>query len=716
MYCVPSFVLQRSAATRSRLSDRDKKLLLQTYSKLSLLLCHRPPKPESAVLPLIREYLQTCPWPSECLAIHQDRGNLLQLAVINNYPDVAEYFISLGAEVNAVGCGCPLHLACKLGHVEMVQRLLMLNADPTLLSTVCYPHEHTKDKFMYDPSLDTVNVVCALQIHDSRGFDVPLAYALQSDSVECVKVLGEQQVGLHCGLTPLGFACDVGAVKCVSYLSKLQPSQVNEVDDHGLLPIHYAIKWGRPMIETLVFSGASVLAKTPQHNTLLHLLLGDGNHNKQLSQSAEFLLNCGLNMNVNTLNMDGQTALHRLMLRLRKTSDKQLQAELIQTLQLLLQARANPNIGCRVGMRPVQILLTSNPCIVSFQTTKEVLRLLLKYGVNLNLASQDKATVSELFLKVASKWILTSRLQSEQLPQFSQTLDLICRNSRGLSSIRDKVCHLYIVLSYARPLADSNISMYGSYYNHTQVHGYLITLLAVMRALIQCSCQMAGCQSHAGYVYDFCGWVLKEGQTLPYPDFHAAVLLLLENPSLQRSRDTPYKPQLQHVSKHILDRLRNPSLSSPCFYSVTELLQLLLVFLCHQGPRHIKDFLRDQVLRSDTDSWPPSQQYIQQFLIQVARSPVSLKHAAADTIYRQLGRRLHLIDSLPLPKEIKQYLSNLVYVGIPSWYKGFYSWRNLGPGFWKKFLLKSMLVTKYFLTSFLIGWQLCCAAMFENSC
>ena len=55
---------------------------------------------------------------------------------------VVKLLLKKGCDVNAGICSLPLHLACKLGHVHIVQILLTHGARADLESTVCAPCEH----------------------------------------------------------------------------------------------------------------------------------------------------------------------------------------------------------------------------------------------------------------------------------------------------------------------------------------------------------------------------------------------------------------------------------------------------------------------------------------------------------------------------------------------------------------------------------------------
>ena len=50
--------------------------------------------------------------------------------------------ISRGCDLNAGLCSLPLHLACKLGHAQIVQLLLDSGAKADLPRRVCYPVTH----------------------------------------------------------------------------------------------------------------------------------------------------------------------------------------------------------------------------------------------------------------------------------------------------------------------------------------------------------------------------------------------------------------------------------------------------------------------------------------------------------------------------------------------------------------------------------------------
>ena len=327
---------------------------------------------------------------------------LLQNAIIQSRSDIVKFLIKKGADLNAPICGRPLLLAMRLGQEKLIALLLRSGADPDQSGSVCYPLEHICSKMKYDERIQHFSTVClGDHIHSIRGRCMaytPLCHALFSDSLDCILTFlkhyesntSQRNENINDWLWRK--SCAFGALICLKHFSALVSKQaVNKVDKNGILPIQYAVMWGKPYLECVVHCGGNINAVLPHHQTLLHYLLSEfNNFNKQaleypfhrqvdarISERLKYLLECGLSMNVNRLDDIGMTAIlyffnsyisDMMSYRAIETAPSSqcvqseydmysaLRLDILESLKLLLSSGANTNIRCRGGKSCLHLL------------------------------------------------------------------------------------------------------------------------------------------------------------------------------------------------------------------------------------------------------------------------------------------------------------------------------------------------------------------------
>ncbi len=77
---------------------------------------------------------------------NDDGHNVLLAAVLQGDFEVLHMLLTEGCNVNQPKCTLPLHLACRLGHVELVEYLLHRDARMDLEAGMCYPGPHQPTK------------------------------------------------------------------------------------------------------------------------------------------------------------------------------------------------------------------------------------------------------------------------------------------------------------------------------------------------------------------------------------------------------------------------------------------------------------------------------------------------------------------------------------------------------------------------------------------
>ena len=261
---------------------------------------------------------------------------------------------------------------------------------------------------------------------------------------------------------------------------------LNKLDSHGYSPLHYAVRWGRNITEYLVLHGANVQMKTKTEQTVLHVLFSGAvdrwittnsskkAHKRLCSSSVSrsvhdvtragipaelpsgmvectrYLLSCGLQMNINALDKNGNSALHCLMSLVHMNlcgkdgvRSEERQSLWITTVQecvvALLQAHINPNIPNKAGDTCLHLLLTkpsveitsketesiSNRFIYNLPGIVPVLGDLLKHGAKPNMINNSEATGMELLLRQSVERLFGQAPGKWKSPDKSEVASLI---------------------------------------------------------------------------------------------------------------------------------------------------------------------------------------------------------------------------------------------------------------------------------------------------
>ena len=277
-----------------------------------------------APLAKIKEKLEKHSMTTDILRERNARGyNMLQKAVILGRPDLVTYLISMGANVESKGCCPPLHLACKLGRLDVLHVLLAQGVDVTRPAAICFPAR------MNAAGLD-VSKSAPSDHHKTRGVGVSrtchsdiqmsdsLTCALTGDNVDVVRcILGTPGIDLPEDYEGnlLHMACTGGHVDCIRYLVEERGLDgiINIAGWDGWTPLHHCVTWGYTLTSYVMDHSGDVRVKTDRQETCLHLLYRTCIIFSEVSRLTRLLLSTGLTDDVNDLDCNGYSALHCLL-------------------------------------------------------------------------------------------------------------------------------------------------------------------------------------------------------------------------------------------------------------------------------------------------------------------------------------------------------------------------------------------------------------------
>ncbi len=288
--------------------------------------------------------------------VNWDGFTLLQRAVIGNHIAVLKLLIKKGCDVNAGICSLPLHLACKLGHVHVVQLLLTYEARADLESTVCFPEEH-KMKTYPD------QIFCLAY----QAAYTAVSYALIGDHEQVLRLLLHHENSRHLVKTAylLHEACRFVAHECCRYILQRYSEQIAIEDAEGKTPLQISLLMDTDNALFLMDNGAEFKESvflTDEGSTLHEMFrykvsLG-------LVRATKFALEHGFRTHINLRDQEGNTALHILLRHVGRTVRGNIQSEydreMVDCVKMLLSNGADTNLPNRVGETPLHAVLSDN--------------------------------------------------------------------------------------------------------------------------------------------------------------------------------------------------------------------------------------------------------------------------------------------------------------------------------------------------------------------
>uniref|UniRef100_A0AAX7VMA9 Ion transport domain-containing protein n=1 Tax=Astatotilapia calliptera TaxID=8154 RepID=A0AAX7VMA9_ASTCA len=240
----------------------------------------------------------------------------LHRATIFDHTELAEYLISLGADINSTDCkgNSPLLLATSCGAWKTVALLLSKGANVNVRDKCGCNFLHLAIlqpkglKNLPEEVLQLNSVKALLSCEDNDGC-TPLHYACRLGIHDSVKnMLGlSGQLGLACKSkdkkSALHFAAQYGRINtCHRLLESITDSRLlNEGDERGLTPLHLASKEGHTKVVQLLLQTHVVDYKGW---TCLHHAASEG-----YTQTMDILLAANLKL-LDKTDEDGNSALH----------------------------------------------------------------------------------------------------------------------------------------------------------------------------------------------------------------------------------------------------------------------------------------------------------------------------------------------------------------------------------------------------------------------
>ncbi|XP_069559574.1 transient receptor potential cation channel subfamily A member 1b [Brachyistius frenatus] len=243
----------------------------------------------------------------------------LHRATIFDHAELAEYLISLGADLNSIDCkgNSPLLLATSCGAWKTVALMLSKGANVNMTDRCGCNFLHLAIlqpkglKNLSEEVLQQNSVKALLSCEDNEGC-TPLHYACRLGIHDSVKnMLGlSGQLGLACKSkdkkSALHFAAQYGRVNtCHRLLETITDSRLlNEGDERGLTPLHLASGEGHTKVVQVLLRKGALFHSDYKGWTCLHHAASQG-----YTQTMDILLSANLKL-LDKSDEDGNTALH----------------------------------------------------------------------------------------------------------------------------------------------------------------------------------------------------------------------------------------------------------------------------------------------------------------------------------------------------------------------------------------------------------------------
>ena len=618
------------------------------------------------------------------------------MAVISNKETLLTLLLELGLDPSTAKCSPPLHLACFLGHLPLVQTLMLHGANPNQEAGMCYPKSHAPVRHV--PSrfhfLETDIFLC-----DGIG-KPPLLYAIQNDHIEIVKMLISKETEWPLHQYPLHYACQFGSFHSVKYLTKLKTSELNATDLHAMTTLHYGVNWGKDFVQYLVEAGVNVHRKTKTNKTALHLLFANTQIPADIFETTKYLLGMGLEQDISLVDENQNSALHELITHVNykvgnytKTNINQgdYDSEIINTLDLMAKHNCEMNQVNNSGLTPLHKLLitfefvASNEQIgetlemlpahekykVDFTVLYKALQILLHHGADPNLTTCAGRSAFHIILHTALNIDPQKLIENKQC--YFECISLLCSNGAQPS------CTLAVHKTTAAILTElgrHSLALSDEYIRKSRSEFVKDLLSLLARNGLNCNHKTSLGVKISENVSG-CGNVLVDmvrlAQFIHQPSdlkyIYTWVLTLMQlgaNPDIE-----PYQsdPIICHSQSSIFLKSKNTQAVNQYMYEIQDLRQLLegghaqrLLLLFYNSMQHEALFQSMNsakfMSRFDPNRIPSS--HFVKMLNSLVCHPRSLQQIARVAIYVAIDRQLLLrVPQLPIPKRLQHYLINI---------------------------------------------------------
>ena len=699
----------------------------------NVLIINRPPPiPSEAIDRLLSEadrdntdpdeierVFKECRSGSTLMQFSNDDGfNALQLAVIHNNIRLVKLLLDDGFDANHGKCSLPLHLACLLGHKDIVKMLLKHGARVDLEMGMCHPRPHhpisqARSKFYW---MDRDVFDCSLK-------PVPaLCYALQNDHLDIVRLLLEPEDKLlyHWpqGKFPLHHACKYGALRCITYLTETYPESINKSDEDGYTPLLLALTWGKEYAMYLIENGADIHALTADQETVLHVLYQKPKNPFELVSTTQFLLAVGAEQDMSVQDKDRQTVLHKLVTHINQNvcrvasqgrvnynwrdpsvlEERQCayQKEVLASMELVLTYNCDPNAVDKDGIDALHKMLFLFDMTISNITARggidnvhhhdafsldmsrlhAAMKILLKNGTDPNTACNNclgnPCTPMTVLLQSALNLELT--LLTHSADGYLQCLKLLCDfGANPNHQLPSQLMSVSLLASLGHKIITHRDILEKGV--KTKAATFLNELLALLlkhgldpnHSTNRCRRHLEGGSGNALVEFVRLSQYIRQPEDLKL--VYNWVLTLLQwgaNPDIE---PYPTEPIICHSQSSIYLKPKGTQAVSHYMYGIQNFSryfegghaeQLLSLFYNSMDHNQLFNCLNSCKFMSRFDpNMMPSSQFTT-VLNRLSSEPRSLKQICRVTIYKSLDMQLmQRVDSLPLPNPLKRYLTHV---------------------------------------------------------